>query len=179
MGCDSFLSVGDLFVRRPLLAVLSLLIGASAGAGQLPSPSGQGTAVDVMQIRAAALDTQTRCYRLIHHDTWAFRDCVAALLAQPRQASAWRLGVAYFGWVGALNSLRVGMAGAEETANEFLPQFRRLQKKLKIDDAALCSSIEGDCTVRTARMRQAEASLPRAPARSNTARSADSDGHHH
>ena len=166
-------------MRRPLLAVFSLFICAAAHAGQAPSSGVQAQTVDVTQIRAAALDTQTRCYRLIHHDTWAFRDCVAALLAQPRQASIWRLGVAYFGWVGALNSLRVGMAGAEETANEFLPQFRRLQKKLKIDDATLCTSIEGDCTVRTARMRQAEASLPLAPARSNPARSADSDGHHH
>jgi hypothetical protein len=166
-------------VRRPLLAVFSLLICAGAQAGQAPSATAQARAMDVTQIRAAALDTQNRCYRLIHHDTWAFRDCVAELLARPRLASDWRLGVAYFGWVGALNSLRVGMAGAEETANEFLPQFRRLQKKLKVDDATLCTSIEGDCAVRTARMRQTEASLAQAPTRAARPRSSDADGHHH
>lgn len=166
-------------VRRPLLAALLLMIGMAAQASQPGRSKAAAAVVDTEQIKASALDAQTRCYRKIHHDTWAFRDCLSGLLAQPRLSAEARLGVAYFGWVGALNSLRVGMAGADETANEFLPQFRKLQKKLKVDDATLCTSIEGDCTARTARMLQAEAALPKAPARQRPARPLDVDGHQH
>jgi len=160
-----------------MAASVSALAFALPAWAQGPAPSADALHTDPIQ--AAAREAQGRCYRLIHHDTWAFRDCVSSLLRQPRADRHWRLGVAYFGWVGALNSLRVGMAGAEETANEFLPQFRQLQKQLKIHDVTLCASIEGDCVARTARMLQAEKALAMAPRRPKAARPPDSEGHQH
>ena len=166
-------------MRRTLSTAVSVAMFAFTqptwAQGSAPRPDTGPTG----QIQAAARDAQSRCYRLIHHDTWSFRDCVASLLKAPRSDKPWRLGVAYFGWVGALNSLRVGMAGAEEAANEFLPQFRQLQKQLKIDDATLCASIEGDCIARTARMLQAEKALIADPRRPKAARPPDSEGHQH
>jgi len=99
---------------------------------------------------------QARCYRLVHDDTYEFGDCVRGLAARQAKHAPLRLGIEYFGWVGAMNSARLGMRGADETAAEFLARFRATQAALGVDDRTLCASIPGDCTARIARIRQAE-----------------------
>jgi hypothetical protein len=124
--------------------------------------TGYGAAATRDQTVAALTDgaqkAQSLCYRLVHDDTFEFGDCVRALVMQHRQPSATRLGIEYFGWIGAMNSARLGMAGAGETAAEFRGRFRATQKTLGIDDPTLCASIPGDCAARMARIRQAERS---------------------
>jgi hypothetical protein len=102
-----------------------------------------------------AQQAQARCYRLVHDDTNEFGTCVREL-AQQQRSAAKRLGIDYFGWVGAMNSARMGMRGADETAAEFLARFRAAQNALGVDDATLCASVPGDCKARIARIRQAE-----------------------
>jgi hypothetical protein len=112
---------------------------------------------DVVKALAdGAQQAQTRCYRLVHDDTVEFGDCVRELAQQQKQDAATRLGIEYFGWVGAMNSARLGMRGASDTAAEFLVRFRAVQKALGIDDQTLCASVPGDCAARIARIRQAE-----------------------
>lgn len=108
-----------------------------------------------------ARQAQSLCYRLVHDDTEGFADCVRALALQDEQPSARRLGIEYFGWVGAMNSARLGMSGANDTAEEFLARFRATQAAIKVDDQALCASVPGDCAARLARIRQAETGKPR------------------
>lgn len=112
------------------------------------------------RVQAAAEEAQTRCYRLIHHDTLAYHDCLLGLLADERKAGPRRLGIEYFGFVGAQNSARLGMRGADFTAWTFLRRYRQTQKRLHIDDASLCSTIPGDCEVRIARARLIERAPP-------------------
>jgi len=111
-------------------------------------------------LAAAAHYAQDRCYRLIHHDTDEFGDCLYELLSQEQRPSLHRLGIEYFGWVGALNSARVGMRDAEPLAYEFLGRFRITQRRMHIDDQTLCQSVPGDCTTRLARMRLMEKTPP-------------------
>ena len=113
--------------------------------------------IDTLQMTEAASDAQARCYRLIHDDTFAFQDCVQRMLADQHDPTPRRLGVEYFGFVGALNSARMGMRGAEGSARTFLQRVRATQHALGVDDAALCSVIAGDCAARTARMKLMEA----------------------
>jgi hypothetical protein len=102
-----------------------------------------------------AQQAQARCYGLVHDDTYEFGDCVREFARQQKNATK-RLGIEYFGWVGAMNSARLGMRGADETAVDFLARFRATQKALGVDDAALCASVPGDCKARIARIRLAE-----------------------
>lgn len=110
------------------------------------------------QVRAAASQAQSQCHGQIHHDTYAFERCVLGLIEAERKPSARRLGIEYFGYVGAMNSARMGMLGAENTAHEFLTRFRRTQKRLRISDLSLCQTVPGDCDVRIARIRMMESS---------------------
>ena len=137
--------------RLSRLAVLCLgatLNAGCAGPTEPPAPS--------ERVRAGAMQAQQRCYPLIHHDTWEFGDCVRILAGNETPSDEVRLGVEYFGWVGAMNSARLGMLGADETAQEFLSRFRATQAKLKVDDRALCAVVPGDCTARIARLEQME-----------------------
>jgi len=127
------------------------------------------------QVADAAIEAQTRCYRLIHHDTFAYAACLRGMLQEETKPTPRRLGIEYFGFVGALNSARLGMLGAETSAWEFLQRFRLTQKKLRFDDASLCGTIAGDCEVRIARMQQMAAAPRPRPA---DAAGAD-DGHRH
>lgn len=111
-------------------------------------------------IRTAALETQKQCQMLLHHDAEDYVDCVDARRQTERTPSARRLGIEYFGWVGALNSARMSFPGAHEAADRYLRLFRRTQRHLKISDERLCTSVPGDCIQRIARMRQMEASSP-------------------
>jgi hypothetical protein len=120
----------------------------------------------VAALTDGAQRAQAQCYRLVHDDTFEFGDCIRALVVQQKNASATRLGIEYFGWVGAMNSARLGMQGASDTAMEFLARFRATQELLGVDDQTLCASIPGDCAARIARIRQAEGRSdkdPRAP----------------
>lgn len=106
------------------------------------------------RIAEAARQTQQACQGLIHHDTYAYEDCVLGLLQQEPRATPRRLGIEYFGYVGAMNSERMGMEGAEVTAYEFLRRLRVTQRRLRIDDLRLCATVPGDCQIRVARMKQ-------------------------
>jgi hypothetical protein len=109
------------------------------------------------RVAAAAAAAQASCHGQIHHDTYAFERCLLALLEAERKPTVRRLGIEYFGYVGAMSSARLGMLGAEGTAYEFLARFRRTQKRLRIDDLSLCHSVPGDCEVRVARVKLMEA----------------------
>lgn len=145
-----------------------LLLVASGAAAAAPADP-------LNAVAEGAVYAQTRCYRLIHHDTFDYEDCLQALLRDARRPTPRRLGMEYFGWVGAQNSARLGMRGAEQTAYEFLGRFRATQKRLRIGDEALCASVAGDCTVRIARMKQMEATPRPRPAPGE----ADAEQHHH
>ena len=130
--------------------VLALLAGWPFGAWSATVP-------DVTALMAdGAGQAQAHCYRLVHDDTYEFGDCVRELATRQAKNVPLRLGIEYFGWVGAMNSARLGMRGADETAAEFLARFRATQAALGIDDRTLCASIPGDCAARIARIRQAE-----------------------
>ena len=142
-------------------AIHAVLIFAIANSCAAATPDEIAAAVT-----QGAQKAQSLCYRLVHDDTIEFGDCVRGLVVAQKQASATRLGMEYFGWVGAMNSARLGMQGASETAAEFLVRFRATQRLLGVDDLTLCASIPGDCTARMARVWQAEQSgqmAPRAP----------------
>lgn len=153
---------------RHLLAFLLVLSLPVAIAGA-PDPALPG------RIAEAALEAQGRCYRLIHHDTFAYEACLTELLAGEKKAGPRRLGIEYFGFVGALNSARLGMLGAQDTAWTFLQRFRATQKKLRIADASLCATVPGDCEVRIARMKLMEKSPPSRQPKAPLVE----EGHHH
>jgi hypothetical protein len=143
--------------RHACRLALSCLV---AGACCTARAEGPVAAPIAGQLSEGAMLAQSRCYALIHHDTWEFGDCVRTLAVTGKGSDAKRLGVEYFGWVGAMNSARLGMLGADETAREFITRFRKTQRKLKIDDQTLCASVPGDCVARIARLTQMEDALP-------------------
>jgi len=137
--------------RKPFpFVVLFVLAGWPLGALPANDPDVSALLAD------GAGQAQARCYRLVHDDTYEFGDCVRELAGRQAKNPPLRLGIEYFGWVGAMNSARLGMRGADETAAEFLARFRASQAALGIDDRTLCASIPGDCAARIARIRQAE-----------------------
>ena len=97
---------------------------------------------------------------LLHHDAEDYVACIDHLLKAERKPSARRLGLEYFGWVGALNSARMSFPGADAAADRYLRLFRKTQRRLKIADQALCETVPGNCEQRLARMRQMEALPP-------------------
>lgn len=114
---------------------------------------GTAMATDRLQaVAAAASAAQQACHGRIHHDTYDFESCLLELLRSAPRNSPRSLGIAYFGYVGAMNSDRMGMQGAEATAHEFLGRFRRAQRALGLHDTALCTTVPGNCQVRVARI---------------------------
>jgi hypothetical protein len=107
-------------------------------------------------VEVSAKQAQVQCFMKIHFDTFAFEDCIEVLAKSARHDSPRRLGIYYFGYVGAMDSVRTGMYGSKNTAWLFLKQFRKIQKKLNIDDASLCASIPGDCEIRISQMKLME-----------------------
>ena len=138
-----------------LLAALTFATACSDG----PPAAARGEMVATVGV------AQEKCYRLIHHDTFAYEACVRGLSDRETVPTPARLGIEYFGWVGALNSVRVGMPGAEASAHEFLRRYRTTQRALRVDDRVLCEVIPGDCDARLAWMQKMEASPP--PARAD------------
>lgn len=111
-----------------------------------------------------AQQAQTACYKTIYRDTNAYSQCVRDLVESEKPGSYKRLGAEYFAFVGAMAYVRVSQAGAEQAAVEFLKKYRSTQKRLGVDDEALCATVPGNCTVRIAQSKAMEAAPPKAPA---------------
>ena len=111
-----------------------------------------------------AQQAQTVCYKTIYRDTNAYSQCIRDLVEPEKRNSYRRLGAEYFAYVGAMAYVRVSQAGAEQAAVEFLKKYRRTQKRLRVDDEALCATVPGNCTVRIAQSKAMEATPPKAPA---------------
>jgi hypothetical protein len=116
------------------------------------------------KISAAAALAQTQCFKEMYRDTNAYAQCLRNLRDASGKTASERLGTAYFGFVGALSYMRVGHINSEEIASEFLIDFRVRQKKIGLSDAALCSTVAGDCTVRIAQTQAIEAAPVKAKA---------------
>jgi hypothetical protein len=126
------------------------------------------------RLGAAATKAQERCYKLIHDDTYAYARCLRGLLDAEPNPTPERLGIEYFAAVGALNSARMGMRGAEDTARDFIGRYEKTRRVLGLDEREVCASVPGDCDVRLAQMRQVAVSP--APHRGGED---DGDGHRH
>lgn len=119
-------------------------------------------------VRASALQAQQRCNDLGHDNMDEYVSCTDALFlaVKGNNAAAFqqRLGILYFGWLGAERWQRVGLPGSEEAAKRYFWQFRPLQKKLGLNDQSLCAVLDGDCTVRLAQVAVALKEYGGAPA---------------
>ncbi len=129
-----------------------------------------------IQIQDGIETGRAQCFHLIHHDTLPYEQCLKTLIDQTQALSARRLGLSYFGWVGAMNSVRVGMRGADVTAWYMQQTFLPIQHHLNISDAALCAMIDGNCTVRIAQLKQQLAASKPTPAQLDEN---GEDGDHH
>lgn len=107
-------------------------------------------------VTRAANNAQQRCNELGHDNLDEYASCTDALFKAVKgstaKASGERLGILYFGWVGAEHWLRVGLPGAQEAAKRYFNQFRPLQQELALSDQSLCAALAGDCTVRLAQV---------------------------
>ncbi len=112
-------------------------------------------------IAHAAHQAQEQCFKHMYRDTNAYSQCLRELRDAQGAAPLKKLGIEYFAFVGALSYMRVGHMNADQIAAEFLQDYRRTQKKVGISDAALCSTVEGDCTVRLAQTREMEVTPPK------------------
>ena len=164
---------GALLRLSLIVAALNLLGGTSPSLAATPD---EAQKTQLATIRASALLARDTCFKQIHFDMVEFEDCIKSLSASKKTNAAQRLGYAYFGFVGALSANRNGTLGAMPMAWDFARTTRSLQKKLELDDAALCSSIEGDCDIRRAIQSQLLSS-PRPPA-ATASQLAESARHH-
>jgi hypothetical protein len=112
-------------------------------------------------IANAANAAQEGCYRQMYRDSNAYAQCLRDMRSAQLKSPLKKLGIEYFGFVGALSYMRVGHINSEQIAAEFLQAYRQTQKKVGISDSALCSTIPGDCTVRMAQTREMEAAPPK------------------
>lgn len=108
------------------------------------------TANEAEVLRSSVEAARLECAPKIHFDTYTFNRCIDQRLAKYHKNDIARLGTGYAGFAVALSTTRVGMPGAEESAQYFYWRYRPLQLKLGIDDATLCSSLPGDCAIRLA-----------------------------
>ena len=108
------------------------------------------------QISLAARQADVGCNHLMHDNADEFGNCLdamgAAIKGKTAQAQAKRLGIAYFGWVGATRWGRISLPGSDEAAVRYYLRYLPLQQQLKITDLDLCSSIVGDCKERLAQL---------------------------
>jgi hypothetical protein len=161
---------------RALLLTTCGLLGAPLVLAQPVARPAASSPDDILaRVRASASIAQASCHGRIHHDTYEYEHCLLDLLAPLKRATPERLGIEYFGYVGAMNSLRMSMQGAEASAYEFLHRMRRTQQQLRLSDDALCSTVPGDCQVRLATQRLMLA----APAKRQHPRRDPSEEHQH
>lgn len=102
------------------------------------------------KLKLHAEEARSLCAQKIHFDTYAFERCMDDLAKKSGKDDLGRLGIEYAGFAVALSTTRVGMEGAEGTAQHFYWRYRPLQKKLGIDDVSLCTCLPGDCRIRVA-----------------------------
>ena len=142
---------------------LTLLL-TNAAADQTSSPP-LNSASETIQtwLKQSTDEAQRRCHEYMHDDATEYKSCLNSLLAaikgKDSKAQQQRLGISYFAWVGANNSARLSLPGAEAAAQFYLPKFRQLQNQLKITDEYLCQSIAGDCKARVAQYLKMEIEL--------------------
>ena len=121
---------------------------------------------DMKIVAFAASDARQRCHVFMHEDADEYVQCVDSVLQQSASSGdksarlPRRLGVAYFGWVGANNSARIALPGALQAAEHYRHLFRSLQVQLAISDEALCSTVPGTCHSRIAQLVEQEALDP-------------------
>jgi len=128
--------------------------------GQIPKAWAEPDA-RLATIKSAAMAAQEKCYRQMYRDSNAYAQCLRDMRSEQLKSPLKKLGIEYFGFVGALSYMRVGHINSEQIAAEFLQAYRQTQKKVGISDSALCSTIPGDCTVRMAQTREMEAAPPK------------------
>ncbi|BDT67310.1 hypothetical protein os1_14850 [Comamonadaceae bacterium OS-1] len=122
------------------------------------------SATERQTVADGAQQAQTACYKQIYRDTNGYSQCLRELVEPEKRNAFRRLGMEYFGYVGAMAYVRVSQMGAEQVALEFLQKYRRTQKRLGVADQALCATVPGDCTVRIAQGKALQAAPPAAPA---------------
>ncbi len=144
-------------LHKIILYALLALPSASLWASTLTDKQHQA-------ITDGAQQAQTACYKQIYRDTNAYSQCVRELVQPEKRNGFTRLGMEYFGYVGAMAYVRVSQVGAEQVAVEFLKKYRSTQKRLGVADQALCTTVPGNCTVRIAQGKAMEAAPPTAPA---------------
>ncbi|NVO05892.1 MAG: hypothetical protein HXX19_08170 [Rhodoferax sp.] len=113
-------------------------------------------------IAEAAHAAQDQCFKHMYRDPNAYAQCLRDLRTTQAATPLKKLGTEYFAFVGALSYIRVGHMNADQIAAEFLKDYRQTQKKIGLGDAALCSTVPGDCTVRLAQTREMELAPPKA-----------------
>ena len=162
-----------------ILLALMLTMGATS------SVAAQAAQSLPDEVAVAAAMAQQRCYEFMHEDADEFVSCIDALSTQagaaPANAAAnsprrsgiksdgtphlRRLGILYFGWVGANNSARVALPGADAAAARYFQRYQRERRALGIDEKTLCLAVAGDCATRLAQIkaqqRQSQALPPR------------------
>lgn len=130
-------------------------IGVALGLGWL---AGGALAAEMAEITAAAQRAETECNQLMHDNADEFMSCLDALAdrvkGRDKRAQRERLGLAYFGWVGATRWGRVGMPGADEAALKYYLRFLPLQHQLQLTDEQMCPVLSGECKVRLAQLRE-------------------------
>ena len=139
---------------RRVLLLLAALLCRSSGAEAQPDARQQ-------TIASAAATAQAQCYRHMYRDSNAYAQCLRDLRNAQANQPLKKLGTEYFAFVGALSYMRVGHMNADQIAAEFLRDYRQTQRRVGINDASLCSTIAGDCTVRLAQTREMEAAPPK------------------
>ncbi|WP_432262524.1 hypothetical protein [Cupriavidus sp. TMH.W2] len=112
-------------------------------------------------VAQAARHAMAACQEYMHEDADEYQSCIDAVArAMPRgtaDSAARLLGHYYYAWIGANNSARLSLPGAERAAHAYLVKFRVLQRKLRLDDGTLCRAVPGDCVQRVAIIEQMEA----------------------
>jgi hypothetical protein len=138
-------------IAKPAAALLLAALLCQSASAQSNPDARQHTIAD------AAAAAQQQCYKHMYRDSNAYAQCLRDMRNAQAHAPLKKLGIEYFAFVGALSYMRVGHGNADQIAAEFLKDYRVTQKKVGISDAALCSSVPGDCTVRLAQTRAMEA----------------------
>lgn len=134
-----------------------LVLGLSGWLGLSGVQAGAVHGQDFLpQISLAARQAEAGCNHLMHDNADEFGTCLdamgAAVKGKTPAAQAKRLGIAYFGWVGATRWGRVSLPGSDEAALRYYLRYLPLQQQLNITDLDLCSTMAGDCKERLAQL---------------------------
>lgn len=141
---------------QPVLAQPYSLAGGKVASSVPGAANSSAIAATMAVISHSANNAQQRCNDLGHDNMDEYVSCTDALVkavkGKAATASQQRLGILYFGWVGAEHWLRVGLPGSQEAAKRYFRQFRPLQQEMALTDQTLCAALAGDCTVRLAQV---------------------------